>query len=385
MLWSSLTGRSMCPTSLGLMAALAAAAPTAAGPCDPQTINRVRHVYRISVERGTAEFVSRLPLVLPLASPRIVTVPVARFFVVVDPPEPIRPSGPLDLGGALAGAYEAAARDPDKITERLYTPGTPERQSFEAACRAGVDAVLARENMRIQSTEFGAKSDEGGLAGYTVVHTCSVTDENGRAMAARVYFKRETRSFQRMEDRAGTLAATLKLEWIGKVEAVPTLKIQLRAPGLEVKAEEVSNVPETAVNARLAQLRPALGEEARRAAIGLQDGTYSLSEEEQQTLCTGDGGRVTHTIPFEFARTAHELPVVLAAQRAREVAGALGEEPAACRRINCDCGNLDFGLLTGAYRQECRAAEASLKRACADTGVVTWTCHQTASGPNPWP
>lgn len=56
-----------------------------------------------------------------------------------------------------------------------------------------------------------------------------------------------------------------------------------------------------------------------------------------------------------------------------------------CARINCDCNNLDFGLLTGPFRQECRAAETQLKNNCAKTGKVTGACHPTASGPNPWP
>ena len=56
-----------------------------------------------------------------------------------------------------------------------------------------------------------------------------------------------------------------------------------------------------------------------------------------------------------------------------------------CAQIDCDCNNLDFGLLTGPFRQECRAAEAQLKTNCAKTGKVIGTCHPTAPGPNPWP
>ncbi len=56
-----------------------------------------------------------------------------------------------------------------------------------------------------------------------------------------------------------------------------------------------------------------------------------------------------------------------------------------CGAINCDCDNLDFGILTGPYRDECRGAEAALIRECTATGRISGTCHPTASGPNPYP
>lgn len=60
-------------------------------------------------------------------------------------------------------------------------------------------------------------------------------------------------------------------------------------------------------------------------------------------------------------------------------------EVAACRAINCDCQNLDFGILTGPYRQECRAAEQTLIQRCQTAGQVEGRCHPTASGPNAHP
>ena len=63
----------------------------------------------------------------------------------------------------------------------------------------------------------------------------------------------------------------------------------------------------------------------------------------------------------------------------------VGSPAANCGRIDCDCHNLDFGLLTGPFREECRNHEAGLKQQCEATGRIEGSCHPTASGPNPWP
>lgn len=65
--------------------------------------------------------------------------------------------------------------------------------------------------------------------------------------------------------------------------------------------------------------------------------------------------------------------------------GASANTEELCGTINCDCDNLDFGILTGPYRDECRAAEAALIQQCTATGQISGTCHPTASGPNPFP
>jgi hypothetical protein len=63
---------------------------------------------------------------------------------------------------------------------------------------------------------------------------------------------------------------------------------------------------------------------------------------------------------------------------------AAEESESICDAISCDCDNLDFGILTGPYRDECRAAEQALKNACsASGGQIQGSCHPTASGPNP--
>ncbi len=59
--------------------------------------------------------------------------------------------------------------------------------------------------------------------------------------------------------------------------------------------------------------------------------------------------------------------------------------PEECRPINCDCDNVEFGLLTGEYQKECRGAEEGLKAECARRREIVGVCHPTASGPNAFP
>jgi hypothetical protein len=54
--------------------------------------------------------------------------------------------------------------------------------------------------------------------------------------------------------------------------------------------------------------------------------------------------------------------------------------PEQCGPITCDCDNLDFGILTGPYQDECRAAERSLIKQCR-IDKSQGACHPTASGP----
>lgn len=54
-------------------------------------------------------------------------------------------------------------------------------------------------------------------------------------------------------------------------------------------------------------------------------------------------------------------------------------------QINCDCGNLEFGILTRQYRAECLAAENALKEQFQRTGRIEGTCNPVAQGPNASP
>jgi len=60
--------------------------------------------------------------------------------------------------------------------------------------------------------------------------------------------------------------------------------------------------------------------------------------------------------------------------------------PSKCGRINCDCNNIDAGIITNDYRRICRDVEAELKLQCEiNKEEIEGTCHDTASGPNAWP
>lgn len=57
-----------------------------------------------------------------------------------------------------------------------------------------------------------------------------------------------------------------------------------------------------------------------------------------------------------------------------------------CNYINCDCSNLEFGLLTREYRRECRATEAEIKKQCSEgVPLAKLSCNIVAYGPDAFP
>jgi hypothetical protein len=56
-----------------------------------------------------------------------------------------------------------------------------------------------------------------------------------------------------------------------------------------------------------------------------------------------------------------------------------------CGRIDCDCNNVNFGLLTREFRAACRERENELKIHCELTGELLGSCNPAASGPDAWP
>lgn len=61
-----------------------------------------------------------------------------------------------------------------------------------------------------------------------------------------------------------------------------------------------------------------------------------------------------------------------------------GNTASKCDALNCDCDNIEFGLLTGSYVDQCKAWEAESKLLCNQTGALrAGACHETATGPNP--
>jgi hypothetical protein len=53
--------------------------------------------------------------------------------------------------------------------------------------------------------------------------------------------------------------------------------------------------------------------------------------------------------------------------------------------IDCDCGHVEFGLLTREYRAECMKTQQALIEEYRRTGKVTGTCNSVAQGPNARP
>ncbi len=55
-----------------------------------------------------------------------------------------------------------------------------------------------------------------------------------------------------------------------------------------------------------------------------------------------------------------------------------------CDLINCNCGAIEAGILTGGWRDACRQGEASLKAQCQASGVISGSCGDPA-GPGAFP
>lgn len=102
---------------------------------------------------------------------------------------------------------------------------------------------------------------------------------------------------------------------------------------------------------------------------------YAALAERIETL-SGQGPWDSDTAEEFLKKWAESLPGV------GKLTKALWPEskPPECEPINCDCDNLEFGILTGPYQDECRAAEAELLRQCRKTKQLG-SCHPTASGP----
>ena|SRR6266850_2325672 len=54
-------------------------------------------------------------------------------------------------------------------------------------------------------------------------------------------------------------------------------------------------------------------------------------------------------------------------------------------KIDCDCGNVNAGLLTKSYQEQCRAVERKLIEEFKNTGKVSRVCDSVASGPKAIP
>lgn len=140
-------------------------------------------------------------------------------------------------------------------------------------------------------------------------------------------------------------------------------------------------------NPRIAALRDGIAASSARFSAEAADPTDPRTPEACRALPAAEPAPASDGAPSpsveavpQPAPAAPETPAVPAPQPAEDTVRD-------CGAINCDCDNLDFGILTGPYRDECRAAEAALKQLCAERGYLTKNdvCHPTASGPNPWP
>ena len=70
----------------------------------------------------------------------------------------------------------------------------------------------------------------------------------------------------------------------------------------------------------------------------------------------------------------------------KKLIGALwpDQPPPRCGMINCNCGAIEAGILTGGWRDACRQGEAALLAQCSATGTISGSCGDPA-GPGAFP
>lgn len=364
-----------------LIASLLLADPAAADwACTPSDEPGPVDVYRLRVEPFEQPYTFAMPLRVPLAQPRIEQVPVAQFLVTAR--ETAAPGvgarGPLDLGGALAGAYAAATREPDKVKEYLYGEG---RAAFDQACNEPLVAYMRRHNIRAHTVSFHAPSETDALAGARAIGACTVASGEGRQVEARLYVRQGSREVRRTHRPAGRLVARFILRASGQVadDQRRTLKVRYSlAAEPQLTAEQVpDDVPPHIARAVAASYHERVARQVAGIVDDLNGRDPHLDQGQQAEVCSGDGGRTTEAMPFQYFRDQASADLTVVATRHHVINQPLGDR---CGEIDCDCANLEAGLLTRGWRSACRSEQSSAIAHCRATGQIR-RCHMV--GPNP--
>lgn len=115
----------------------------------------------------------------------------------------------------------------------------------------------------------------------------------------------------------------------------------------------------------------------------LHQGKVTRDDGEQQATISTGGEAV-----FTGHKDAGTYEYTFMSPRGADVVTATvnvtGQSLSRCDALNCDCDNIEFGLLTGSYIDQCKSWEAESKQLCAQSGSLrAGACHDTAVGPNP--
>lgn len=364
-----------------LIATLLLTAPAAGDwACTPSTEPGPVDVYRLKVQPFEQPYVFSIPLRVPLAQPRMEQVPVAQFLVTVQ--ERAAPgvgaSGPLDLGGALAGAYAAAAREPDKLKEYFYGEG---RAAFDEACAEPMVAHMRRTNTRAHTVNFHAPSETGALADARAIGTCTIDTGEGRQVDAQLYVRQGTREVRRTHRQAGRLVARFTLRATGQVADDQRRTLNVRyslASGPAVSAEQVpDDVPAHIPRAVAASYHERVARQVAEIVDDLNGRSMDLDQAQQAEVCSGSGGRTTEPMAFQYFRDPSSADLTVIATRHHVINQPLGDR---CGQIDCDCPNINAGILSRGWRSACRSEQASAIANCRTTGQIRH-CHMV--GPNP--
>lgn len=350
-------------------------------PCAAPTGRGMQDSYTLSVEPFSQEYRFEEPLTIPLTVPVTEKIPVGRFLVVVkekkDPDA--RARGPLDLGGALAGAYAAAAREPDKLKEFFYGPG---RSVFDQSCSDIIKDALTQNKMKNKVVNFESPGAEASFEGGQWLRTCQFPSTEGRVVEARIYFKKDTKDVRKNRRDAGKILTRFTLKAEGSVEEKQGeeifLKFSIAPDPVIMPIDTPEDIPANIVNLATIPQKDKITSRLKALTTKLTNERRTLSASEQAVLCSNkQGGRIAKTIPFDYMKEKKSADIIITSKYARVLNERLGVD---CKAINCDCDNLDAGLLTGPWQDECRSEEAAAQKACEQNGKAEGC---SFSGPNP--
>lgn len=193
--------------------------------------------------------------------------------------------------------------------------------------------------------------------------------------------RREAREVRRTHREAGKLVARFTLRAGGSVadDEPRTLRIRFAVPEpATVTAEDVpADVAPNAARIAAAAQRGGVENMVGTILADLNSRRAHLEQPQQAQLCAGRNGRTTERFAFRFFRDKATADLVVTSDLRRVVNEAFGPR---CEEINCDCRNIEAGILTAGWRSQCRGEQAAAIRRCRETGQVQG-CHMT--GPNP--
>lgn len=350
----------------------------ALSPCDTTTVNGITTSYEIKVKENSYKVERDFPLQLPLVNPEVIgQYQVLNLHAIVRTPT----QGPLDIG-ALERAWIAASRQSDPLSESLYRDG-PERAKFKQACAHIVNRLREQSDngrpMRIKALDFGPPK-QGIPEGFQEDQSCNIRMPDGKNVIARIFYQKELRKIRRTTETVGQVLVNFDMDVTGRVSKDYKVQTRWRIPNRPLA--QPSNLSPDAfrsvVDIKMALHQQHAEEDALRLKTEFGTKRWTLSSDQQSQLCSGESGVAKLLLEINLYGKSEEINITLVSKRDRGPNLALGVSR--CDLINCDCPNMNAGILNRGWIPQCRGEQKAARAACEKDGKVH-RCHTPGSNP----